>query len=276
MKILVTGHQGFIGRNMTSLLSKQEDWQVDGYEWDPKERPDVKQYDWVIHLGAIADMSETDVDLIMQKNFDFSCWLFSECQKHAVNLQYASSSSVYGNTKDFEETAACKPQTPYAWSKYLFDRWVFQQPDHKAFVQGFRYFNVYGKWMHLRGKRANAIYKWRQQAKKEGKVTVWDNAELVKRDWTWVGDICQLQLDFINTVKGSGIWNVGSGLPHSFLDIAEYIAEQEGVPLETEPVPFAEQTRMRNKTCADLRHLKETVGTRKWLNVYEWLDYEKS
>jgi ADP-L-glycero-D-manno-heptose 6-epimerase len=276
MKILVTGHQGFIGRNMTSFLSKQEDWQIDGYEWDPKERPDVKQYDWVVHLGAIADMSETDVDLIMQKNFDFSCWLFGECQKHAVNLQYASSSSVYGNTKDFEETAACKPQTPYAWSKYLFDRWVFQQPDHKAFVQGFRYFNVYGKWMHLRGKRANAIYKWRQQAKKEGKVTVWDNAELVKRDWTWVGDICQLQLDFINTVKGSGIWNVGSGLPHSFLDIAEYIAEQEGVPLETEPVPFAEQARMRNKTCADLRHLKETVGTRKWLNVYEWLDYEKS
>lgn len=276
MKILVTGHQGFIGRNMTSFLSKQPDWQVDGYEWDPKERPDVKQYDWVVHLGAVADMSETDVDLIMQKNFDFSCWLFGECQKHAVNLQYASSSSVYGNTKDFEETAACKPQTPYAWSKYLFDRWVFQQPDHKAFVQGFRYFNVYGKWMHLRGRRANAIYKWRQQAKKEGKVTVWDNAELVKRDWTWVGDICQLQLDFINTVKGSGIWNVGSGLPHSFLDIAEYIAEQEGVPLETEPVPFAEQTRMRNKTCADLRHLKETVGTRKWLNVYEWLDYEKS
>jgi ADP-L-glycero-D-manno-heptose 6-epimerase len=227
-------------------------------------------------LGAIADMTETDVDLIMQKNFDFSCWLFGECQKHAVNLQYASSSSVYGNTKDFEETASCHPQTPYAWSKYLFDRWVFQQPDHKAFVQGFRYFNVYGKWMHLRGKRANAIYKWRQQAKKEGKITVWDNAELIKRDWTWVGDVCQLQLDFINTVKGSGIWNVGSGLPHSFLDIAEYIAEQEGVPVEVEPIPFAEQTRMRNKTCADLRHLKETVGTRKWLNVYEWLDYEKS
>ena len=36
MKILVTGHQGFIGRNMTSFLSKQPDWQVDGYEWDPK------------------------------------------------------------------------------------------------------------------------------------------------------------------------------------------------------------------------------------------------
>lgn len=77
-------------------------------------------------------------------------------------------------------------------------------------------------------------------------------------------------------VKGSGIWNVGAGLPHSFLDIAEYIAEQEGVPIEYEPVSQQELTRFRNKTCADLKHLKETVGTRKWLNVYEWLDYEKS
>jgi ADP-L-glycero-D-manno-heptose 6-epimerase len=275
MKVLITGSEGFIGKNMMAFLSRQPDWQVDGWDWNPKDFPNVKPYDWVIHLGAIADMTETDVDKVLQQNLEFSQRLFQECQTAGTHLQYASSSSVYGNTKNFSEWAPCYPQTPYAWSKYLFDRWVFQQKP-TIMVQGFRYFNVYGKWMHLRGRRANAIYKWRQQARKEGKITVWDNAELVKRDWTWVGDVCQLHLDFINTVKGSGIWNVGSGLPHSFLDIAEYIAEQEGVPLETEPVPFAEQARMRNKTCADLRHLKETVGTRKWLNVYEWLDYEKS
>jgi nucleoside-diphosphate-sugar epimerase len=105
---------------------------------------------------------------------------------------------------------------------------------------------------------------------------VWENAEHIRRDWTWVGDVCQLHLDFINTVKGSGIWNVGSGLTHSFLDIAEYIAEQEGVELEYVPMPTTEVPRFRSKTCADLAHLKETVGKRKWLNVYEWLDYEKS
>jgi len=275
MKILVTGHLGFIGRNMIAFLSKQEGFQVDGYDWDPNQFPDVTPYDWVIHLGAIADMTCTDVDAIMRQNLEFSQHLFNECNAHGVNLQYASSSSVYGNTKDFSEYAPCNPQTPYAWSKYLFDRWVFQQEQH-VMVQGFRYFNVYGKWMHLRGRRANAMHKWRQQARKEGKITVWDTAETIKRDWTWVGDICQLQLDFINTVKGSGIWNVGSGLPHSFLDIAEYIAEQEGVPVEVESVPAVELPRMRVKTCADLKHLKETVGARKWLNVYEWMDYESS
>jgi ADP-L-glycero-D-manno-heptose 6-epimerase len=126
--------------------------------------------------------------------------------------------------------------------------------------------------MHLRGKRSNAIVKWRAQALKEGKITVWDNASTIKRDWTWVGDVCRLHIDFIKTVNGSGIWNCGAGLAHSFLDIAEEIAEQEGVPIEYVPVPMEEQARMRNTTKADLTHLKDTVGKRKWLNVFEFLN----
>jgi len=273
MKILVTGSEGFIGKNMMAFLGSQPEWQVDGYDYDPNYIPDVRPYDWVIHLGAIADMTESDVDKVLKQNLEFSQELFLLCRDAGTNLQYASSSSVYGNTKNFSEFAPCQPQTPYAWSKYLFDRWVFQQPS-SIFVQGFRYFNVYGKWMHLRGRRANAIHKWREQARKQGYIEVWENAEYIYRDWTWVGDICQLQLDFINTVKGSGIWNVGAGLPHSFLDIAEAIAEQEGVELKVISMPDAEQPRFRQKTCADLAHLKETIGKRKWLNVYEWLDLE--
>jgi ADP-L-glycero-D-manno-heptose 6-epimerase len=273
MKILLTGHEGFIGRNMSAWLHQQDGWTIDGYEWNPKELPSVVEYDWVIHLGAIADMTETDVDKVFKQNYEFSQWLFNECNKNGTHLQYASSSSVYGNTRDTSETAPCYPQTAYAYSKYLFDRWVFQQEQH-IFVQGFRYHNVFGKWMHLRGNRANIIYKWRKQAQKDGYIEVWEGADNIKRDFTWAGDICKLHTDFINTVKGSGIWNVGSGLAHSFLEIAEYIAEQEGVEIRTVPIPMEEQMRMRMKTCADLKHLKETVGKRQWLNIYEWLDYE--
>ena len=271
MRILVTGHEGFIGKNMLSWLNQEDGWQIDGYEWHPTERPEVSNYDWVIHLGAIADMTCTDVEAIMKQNLEFSQWLFNECNKHGVNLQYASSSSVYGDTRDFSEYAPCYPQTPYAWSKYLFDRWVFQQPQ-SIFVQGFRYFNVYGKYMHLRGRRANAIVKWRTQAVKEGKITVWETAEHIKRDWTWVGDVCRLHIDFIKEVRGSGIWNCGAGIAHSFLDIAEEIAEIEGVEIEFVPVPEAELSRMRHSTKANLTHLKETIGKRKWLNVFEYLN----
>ena len=55
MKILVTGHTGFIGRNMLGWLQQEEDWQIDGWEYDEHNFPDVHPYDWVIHLGAITD-----------------------------------------------------------------------------------------------------------------------------------------------------------------------------------------------------------------------------
>ena len=65
MKVLVTGHNGFIGKNMLAFLGRQSDWQVDGWDWDPKDWPDIREYDWVVHLGAIADMTETDVERCM-------------------------------------------------------------------------------------------------------------------------------------------------------------------------------------------------------------------
>lgn len=270
MRILVTGHLGFIGHNMTSYLLSQGH-EVEGYDWHPEEFPDVKSFDWVIHLGAIADTTYSDVDQILKQNLEFSQKLFLECQLNDVGLQYASSSSVYGNTKDFSEYAPCKPLNPYAWSKYLFDRWVFQQKIYSP-VQGFRYFNVYGRFQHLRGNRANVIHKWRDQARSTGKITVWEQADKIKRDWTFVGDICKLHLDFINQVKGNGIWNVGPGLPYNFLEVAEYIAAQEGVQIEFEPIPEQQVNMMRWTTCSDQSLLKSTIGSRQWLNVFDWLD----
>lgn len=265
MKVLVTGHQGFIGKNMISWLGA-EDWQVDGWEWDPNDFPDVKNYQWVIHLGAITNPNETDVDLILIQNYEFSQRLFHECQHNEVNLQYASSSAVYGCGKDMSESAPGNPLNPYAWSKYLFDRWVFQQPNHVAYVQGFRYFNVYGRYMHL-VKNDNIISTWKNQARNDGIIKVWQNADHIKHDWVWVGDICKLHIDFIKQVKGSGIWNVGSGLTHSYLDIAEEIAAQEGVIIEyIEP-----NHNIPHKICADLTKLKATIGKRSWLNLFEWL-----
>lgn len=267
MRILVTGSNGFIGRNMLDWLNQEEFWEIDTWSWDPDNFPDVKNYKWIIHLGAVTDTSDTDIDTIIHKNYEFSQWLFNECNKNKVHLQYASSCAVYGNSNNFSEFAPCHPQTAYAWSKYLFDRWVFQQ-EHNIYVQGFRYFNVYGRYMHTKGEHTDIICKWREQAKSEGKITVWGNAHKIKRDWVWVGDVCKLHIDFIKRINGSGIWNVGTGLSHSYLDIAEEIASQEEVPLELIESKNTEQYNIK----ADLSLLKSTIGKRKWASVYDWID----
>ena len=66
MRVLVTGHNGFIGKNMVGWLQQEDGWYVEGWDWHPVERPDVSNFDWVIHLGAKADMTDNDVDQILK------------------------------------------------------------------------------------------------------------------------------------------------------------------------------------------------------------------
>jgi nucleoside-diphosphate-sugar epimerase len=82
MRILVTGHKGFIGQNLTKALIEQGHF-VDGYEW-LDQLPYLYEYDWVIHLGAISTTTETNVEKIMDQNFDFSVKLINLCKEFGV------------------------------------------------------------------------------------------------------------------------------------------------------------------------------------------------
>lgn len=57
MNILLTGHKGFIGRNMHSQLTRRG-WSVSTYDiQDGPKRPhdlSLDGMDWVIHIGAIS------------------------------------------------------------------------------------------------------------------------------------------------------------------------------------------------------------------------------
>lgn len=262
MNILVTGCNGFIGRNMISFLKETTDWNIEGWTWGD-EYPDIVRYDWVIHLGAETNEDAT-TDVILEKNLEFSQWMYNECQQHGVHLQYASTYEVYGNSNNYCEYVDCKPNNTVAWSKYLFDKWAFRKP-HTSYVHGFRYFKVYGKWMHL-NKHQFTI--WKEQAVTKKEIEVDHAISKINYDWVWVGDICKLHYDFICNVKGSGIWNVGTGLSHPTINLANEYAELEGA---TVVVSNHEAESKYKKVCADLTQLKETIGKRKWLNVYEWI-----
>lgn len=267
MIVLITGCNGFIGKNMVSYFSTETDWKIEGWSWDPDKStwPNIVRYDWVIHLGA--DTHGTNAEQSLCKNLDFSQWLFTECQKHGVHLQYASSGEVYGKSKNNHESAECKPESTLAWTKFLFDRWAFRAPHH-AFVQGFRYFDVYGKWQH----DTHLFSQWISEARDTKMLHISEEAKHITRDWVWVGDICRLHLDFILHVKGSGIWNVGSGLTHTDFDIADEIATNTGAKLIVNHNEYVSDRPRHSKP--DITRLKETIGKRKWLNVYEWINLE--
>ena len=267
MKILITGHQGFIGKNLSAYLKK--DFEIFGYEWDASTFPSVSNYDWVIHLGAISSTTEKDVDKIMRQNYEFSKKLFNECNKHHVNLQYASSASVYGNSTDFNEDATKHPGSPYSWSKYLFDRWVFQQPRNIT-VQGFRYFNVYGPNEEHKGNQASPYTKFSKQAKETGTVTLFKGSEDFKRDFICVDDICEVHKLMLN-INQSNIWNLGSGTATSFETVGQLIAQKYNATLNYIDMPDDLKKQYQSYTCADMSALNNIIN-KKFIDIKDYIN----
>ena len=274
MKVLVTGHRGFIGQNLLKYLAVNTDWEVTGWEWGDSVFPTVDGNDWVIHLGAISSTTEQNVDKILEQNVEFSQKLYQACQRCYVNLQYSSSASVYGLASDFKEASPGRPMNAYAWSKYIFDRWTRLQQSTRL-VQGFRYFNVYGNYEEHKGTQASPVTQFTQQAKELGTISIFHDSHSTLRDFVAVEDICRIHVEFINRVSKSGIWNVGTGKPQSFEDIAVLIRNRNPSSLKHINMPEILRASYQKYTCADLTRLEAELGPQQWITIEEWLDKYK-
>jgi len=255
MKILITGHQGFIGKNALEYFKTKHD--VSTYDYNEGEFPGVMEYDWVMHFGAISSTTERDVDKILRQNLDFSIRLFDDCKTFGVNLQYSSSASVYGLGTDFKETAQVDPRTPYAWSKYLFERYV-QKHQGGNIVQGFRYFNVYGTGEDHKGGQASPYTQFNKQAD-SGLIKLFDNSKNYHRDFIHVDRIIEIHEKFLD-IEQSGLWNAGTGKTRSFFDIANEISIKKPSIIEWVSMPDNLKHSYQEYTCADLTHLNNTLN----------------
>ena len=103
MKILLTGHRGFIGSHMFRAL-EEHGHDVSVYDWGDI-LPSVMEQDWVIHMGAISSTTERDIEKVMAQNYDFTTQLYEACHTFGINFQYASSASIYGLVSTFREDA---------------------------------------------------------------------------------------------------------------------------------------------------------------------------
>lgn len=257
MKILITGHKGFIGQNMVNALSK--DHQLTLFEWGDTF-PDIKGHDWCIHLGAISSTTETDVDKVLEQNYDFSRFLINQCQQNKVNLQFASSASVYGLNSDFRETAPVNPLSPYAWSKYLFERYVSGLSDRWTIkIQAFRYFNVWGPHEDHKGEQASPYSKFEKQAKETGIIKVFEGSDGFLRDFVHVDRVVEVHKKFFN-IQESGIWNVGTGKATSFKEVAESVAAKHNAKIEYIPMPDNIAKQYQKFTEANISKLRVSLN----------------
>jgi ADP-L-glycero-D-manno-heptose 6-epimerase len=207
-------------------------------------------------MGAISSTTEQNIDKILTQNYDFSRQLFNACRFYGINMQYSSSASVYGLGTVFTEDAPADPRTPYAWSKYLFERYHAQHQNNHI-VQGFRYFNVYGPGEDHKGSQASPFYQFATQARDTGRIKVFEGSRELRRDFISVQEVVDTHLKFLE-VSASGIFNLGTGQTKSFYEIAE----QFGVPIDEIPLPDQLTQSYQRYTCADM------TKTSQVLNVY--------
>ena len=270
MRILVTGYKGFIGKNLSNYLLIQGH-DVEGWEFVENAVPDPSSYDWVIHLGAITSTTYTDVDKIIEQNFEYSMRLLQVCENYGTNFQYASSASVYGPTTHFTENGNLLPQSPYAWSKYLFDRFVLQHIDNfNVLVQGFRYFNVYGKGEENKGDQASPFSKFTKQALEKGKIDVFEDSTEYKRDFVCVEDVCKVHKKMLD-IDTSGIYNVGTGKANSFEDVAQTIAKKYNAKINYIPIPENIKLQYQKYTCANIDKLNSLIDI-DWKDIKDFIN----
>ena len=176
MKILVTGHRGYIGPHLVKLL-KESGHHVTGVDigyfdscsWEPlpvadKEitadfrtltERDLQGFDVICHLAAISNdpMGDLDEKLTYDTNRDGSIELARRAKAAGVpRYLFSGSCSVYGKgaTLDLDESAKFNPVSAYAVSKVETERQVAPLAD-KIFSPAFlRNSTAYGHSPNLR------------------------------------------------------------------------------------------------------------------------------
>jgi nucleoside-diphosphate-sugar epimerase len=142
MKTLITGHKGFIGKNLSTRFDKFIGIDEEYTQLDLYKILDELELDVIFHIGACSDTMNTDLQFMMKKNYLSTKWIVDWAKLNNVKIIYSSSASVYGSDGN-------EPSNLYGWTKMISEDYVVSNGG-----VALRYFNVTTK-VHP---SSNAIY----------------------------------------------------------------------------------------------------------------------
>ncbi|PPR80065.1 MAG: ADP-L-glycero-D-manno-heptose-6-epimerase [Alphaproteobacteria bacterium MarineAlpha2_Bin1] len=278
--IIITGGFGFIGVNLAISLLGNSDYEI--IICDKRKMPDEfidkkikkiepeKLFEFlkknkkiitaIIHLGAITDTTERNINLILNNNYYFSLELWNFCSRYNIKYIYASSAATYGDgylgfddNLDLSNLSKLQPLNPYGWSKHLFDikvvRNCIEEKLSPECWAGLKFFNVYGPNEEHKGAQSSVAYQMIKQIKSGLPITLFkshnerykDGEQL--RDFIYVEDCINVINWFLNINNFSGIYNVGSGKARNFLDLASSVCNSMNVDIEINWIDTPESVR---------------------------------
>ena len=185
----------------------------------------------VFHIGARTDTTEFNKSIFDEFNFNYTKNIWKACVEYGLPLIYASSAATYGNGEygyndDENIIPKLKPLNPYGESKNNFDIWALQQKDKPYFWAGLKFFNVFGPNEYHKGRMASVIFHSFNQIKTTGKIKLFRSHKQdykdgeQKRDFIYVKDVVNVLYFLMNNRKNSGIYNLGTGIARTYIDLA--------------------------------------------------------
>lgn len=216
----------YISKTYTRLIDRD-----DFFKWLENNHAQVQH---IIHLGARTDTIGQEEEIYTQLNLEYSKQIWNSCIRFGLPLIYASSASTYGNGElGFDDrhcqTSRFKPLNYYAQSKHNFDLWALKQKQAPQFWAGLKFFNVFGPNEYHKGRMASVVYQAFQRISETGEMTLfrshhphYANGQQA-RDFIYVEDVAQVILHFMNKQTQSGIYNVGTGIARSYLDLTQCV-----------------------------------------------------
>jgi UDP-glucose 4-epimerase len=308
MKALVTGGAGFIGSHLCEHLIKKGlgvvgiDNFMDYYHRSLKEaniaglrknrnfefvetsllEVDLAKFldgiDVIFHQSAQAGVRASwgqNFKVYSDNNILATQMLLEACRQSPVKrFVYASSSSVYGDTKDLpmnESSLPC-PVSPYGVSKLAAEHLCFLY--YKNFgipTVSLRYFTVYGP----RQRPDMAFHRFFRWALEDKPLKVYGDGEQ-SRDFTHVDDIVEANWLASEKALPGEVFNIGGGSRITLNEVIEIIKEIAGREIGVNY--HSKQKGDVRHTVADMTKAKEKLGYEPKVSIenglrteYEWV-----
>jgi len=231
---------------------------------DSKSFNDVvrdNRVDVIIHLAAQAGVrySIENPGAYRDSNLSGFLTVLESCRTNSVShLLYASSSSVYGESKAgyfLESDFTDAPLSFYAATKKANELMAHSYAHlYGMATTGLRFFSVYGEW----GRPDMAYYKFAKKMIANEVIDVYNNGDMW-RDFTYIDDVVEsiFRLKEKGASAGAKVLNIGCGNPVRLGDMVSLLESYLRVPAKVNFLPKPEAD--VSFTAANVDALREFV-----------------
>ena len=258
LKILCSGHKGFIGSHLYErLIADGHD--VEGI--DLKDGNDIRKYnftekyDVIFHLAAQSSIPKCEEYPVRAHTHNVlgTLQILEHARKTNAKFIFSSSSSVeypsiYGTQKYFGEVYGT----------------LFFELYRLKFV-ALRYFNVFGERQEISGDGSLVLPTFFEQYKEKKPFTIVGSGEQ-RRDFVYVKDVVEANIKAMNFLDKEiiGMFNIGSGKNYSINEIADMIDKNH-------PRTYLMPRNEPYETLANIFYTRTYLNWNPTVDVKDWI-----